>query len=219
MSDLSSVAGVKRMRVQYGGAENTQLIKCLRANAKKVSELIGFIAEGLDKVNGQEDSQTRIQMMAKEMCKEKDEKILELEARLKEMKDEFECQMEEERVRVRQLMIECNDLELQLDAVHDELKTNQFQLGQANSMLDEYKTMQANSEEANVMLQAARQQFTDPITTENRGCILLTTGQLMDLEGLIRTWLAADDFTGDVWFPIKCPITKRITHPVREMGE
>jgi len=72
---------------------------------------------------------------------------------------------------------------------------------------------------AEATINAACENFTDCITLQRRAGILLTSGQMLDLEGLLGIWLSKPRFNGDIWFPFECPLTKKTTTPVHELSE
>jgi hypothetical protein len=68
-------------------------------------------------------------------------------------------------------------------------------------------------------IKAAQETFHDCITLQNRPGVLLTSGQMLDLEGIVSLWLNSPRFNGDIWFPFQCPLTYRTTTPVHELSE
>jgi len=68
-------------------------------------------------------------------------------------------------------------------------------------------------------IESAQDLFFDCITLHNLPGVLLTSGHMLNLEGLIGIWLDDTSFTGDIWFPFQCPLTNRTTAPVHELSE
>ena len=69
------------------------------------------------------------------------------------------------------------------------------------------------------MVDAAKENFTDCITLHSSPGVLLTSGQMLNLEGIVGVWLNSPRFNGDIWFPFQCPLTNKTTTPVRDMSE
>ena len=69
------------------------------------------------------------------------------------------------------------------------------------------------------ILDSAKENFTDCITLNTSPGVLLTSGQMLNLDGIIGMWLNSPRFNGDIWFPFQCPLTNKTTTPVRDMSE
>ena len=69
------------------------------------------------------------------------------------------------------------------------------------------------------ILDSAKDNFTDCITLSTSPGVLLTSGQMLNLDGIVGMWLNSPRFNGDIWFPFQCPLTNKTTTPVRDLSE
>jgi chromosome segregation ATPase len=215
MKDFSSFIGRVSSDMHELGSQVKLANELQCKQAKTLAEVEGKLAEKTD----EHDKMGVLLIASNKKVVEKNGVIARLEQDL--LRERAECQrhkqamqskaeeteacrreLEDEREEVRRLNLDAVDLEDRLTNTTEQLKIAE------------------DSEHAvKRILVEAREHFTDCITLEQRAnSILLTSGQLLDLEGLVSIWLNNVQFNGDVWFPFKCPITAKTTAPVRELG-
>jgi hypothetical protein len=204
MADTATT-GVKRAHPDDED-DSYAFLAVLQAKAKKCSSFFDLVSDDLTKMREKLDRHSTLRERAQGEVKERDAQIAALKAQSAQAAKDFERRLEEERRRVRELSAKRNDLEAELE------KAN----AQCKAIRAEHETTREHLNQAESRLDMARRSLLVGVDTS--GCVLLTTGQLMDLEGLVRCWMVADDFTGSPASAIKCPITGRVAFPMLDAG-
>ena len=112
------------------------------------------------------------------------------------------------------------DMKALSDQHREESNTNQNRIRVLEARVQDIDAMQNRLDDCHASLNMAQSMFMDPITLDQDAtCIPLTSGQVINLKGLVELWIFDNRFTGDMWYPFPCPITKMMTYPVRDLGE
>lgn len=204
MADTATT-GIKRARPDEED-DPYAFLSILQAQAKKCAGFFDLVSDDLTQMREKLDRHRAMRERAQVEVKERDAQIAALKAQYAQATKDFESRLEEERRRVRELSAKRNDLEAELEKVN----------AQCKSIQAEHETTRENLNQAESRLDVARRSLL--VGAETSGCVLLTTGHLVDLETLVRCWMAADDFTGSPASAIKCPITKRVAFPMLDAG-
>jgi chromosome segregation ATPase len=209
LEDFSRFFGSVAAEAQETKAQLLDSKDKLTTLLNRVSEQDGVIQEQEARLNEQDKKFRQItEYVAK--CKgkviEKGEAINALEQRVQTFQRLVADQQKEIKDQKSQVV--------KLEQIRDMGRTKQMEFqSERNALEDRLKTQSD-------FVHAAQEQFTDCITLDqNANCILLTSGQHTNLEGIIKIWMHNENFNGDVWFPFQCPVTKTTTMPVRDLCE
>ena len=223
---------LKRARVSYVEAISQQpvMLQCdgeARARLEDFSKFFDTLAAEAQEAKAQlQTNNVKITALSIRL-NEQDDVIKEQESRLNVQDEKFKQTTEimvnfKEDILEKQEMIQ--ELEEKVETYHSLVTKQNAQINEQKSQIIRLELEKRNIEDKikthSEYVHAAQEQFIDCITLDqNANCILLTSGQHTNLEGIVKIWMYNDNFSGDVWFPFQCPVTKTTTMPVRDLCE
>ena len=135
-----------------------------------------------------------------------------LKRQIEDMSTNHATELSKKRRQMDVIQADLRCLRSQIKHLEHNQKTEQRQLARIGALETDNHLLTST-------LNAARAFCFDVITLEQSAtCVPLTSGQMTSLEGIVGLWAQHDSFTGDVWFPFQCPLTKTITTPIKDLG-
>jgi len=137
-----------------------------------------------------------------------------LKRHMEDMSSSYSAELCKKRRQMEAMQMELCCLHTQIKKLQRNQKTEQDM-----RQLTRINALETDKHLLTLTLNATRSFYFDVITLEKSAtCVPLTSGQITSFEGIVGLWSQCDNFTGDVWFPFQCPLTKTITTPVKDLG-
>ena len=195
-----------------------------RARLKATMELVEQKNKELGRQKAAHDAAIETESdTIRELSEERDDVVRSRHALVEELRT-FKLRSAGDAEMYRKLAEQRLDTNTELMAINRELVENVRKMGEESrfAIVTERTAVEKLTAERNALkdiLESAKETFTDCITLTTSPGVLLTSGQMLTLDGLVGMWLNSPRFNGDIWFPFQCPLTNKTTTPVRDMSE